>query len=101
MKVTTMYIVLVWIHFIADFVCQSDEMAINKSKSVLWLGIHSLVYTSIFMIIVPFTGITFILFNGISHFFIDMITSKITSYFGKKKKDIGSLLQLDLTKQYI
>jgi hypothetical protein len=39
-----MLIGLIWIHWFADFFCQTDKMAINKSKSIYWLTIHVFVY---------------------------------------------------------
>jgi hypothetical protein len=68
-------LILIWIHFIADFVLQNDKMALNKSKSNLWLGIHSIVY------ILPFfwCGWIFMVINGLSHFIIDYVTSRGTT----------------------
>jgi len=73
---------LVWLHFIADFICQTDKMALNKSKSFKWLGIHCLVY-SIFL--VPF-GLWFALANGVMHFSIDGLSSRATSYLWKNNE---------------
>ncbi len=83
------------IHFISDFLCQTREMANNKSKSIYWLTIHVLIYsvvttlcwtiytqsiqTLIYVWIVTFT----------SHWITDFITSKITSYFYLKNNMRG------------
>jgi len=75
-------IAIVWLHFIADFILQTDKMAINKSKMVSFLALHSLVYTLPFIIL----GWKYAVINGILHFMVDGITSKITSYFLSKDK---------------
>lgn len=69
-------IFLLTIHWIADFILQTDEMAKNKSSSNYYLGIHILYYTIPFLIIF---GIKFALVNGIAHFLTDYVTSRITS----------------------
>ena len=76
-----------FIHWIADFICQTDKQAKNKSKSLLALIGHTFIYSVVFGIascfflnytnpIVPtiFFGITFI-----THTLIDFVTSKINS----------------------
>jgi len=75
-------IAIVWLHFIADFVLQSDKMAQNKSKSNKWLGIHCLVYTIPFLIL----GWKFAILNGILHFGVDWCTSRVNTYLWEKKE---------------
>lgn len=90
-------IIIVFIHWIADFVCQTREMANNKSKSALWLSIHVFTYsfvllvgclltrTTIFDSLSEIYIISFVVINGLIHFLVDFVTSKITSYFYKKE----------------
>lgn len=68
-------LIVVWIHFMSDFLLQSDKMAINKSKSNKWLCIHILIYS------IPFLwfGWLFALINGLLHFITDFISSRATS----------------------
>lgn len=71
------YIVLtiLVLHFIGDFILQSDWMAINKSKDNGALFLHASVYGLCFM---PF-GFWFIVVTVWTHFLIDYVTSRITS----------------------
>lgn len=73
-------IALVWIHFVADFVLQTDKVAINKSKSNLTLLQHVIVYS------IPFLwfGVTFAVVNCAAHFVTDWISSRTASYFYQK-----------------
>ena len=82
------YLILLY-HWIADFVCQTDEMAKNKSKSNKALGKHILAYTTVLFLgtltILPFSrAALFSFFNGIIHFGVDYITSRITSKLYQK-----------------
>ena len=80
-------LLIMFIHWFADFICQSDEIAKNKSKSFSALTKHTAIYSTIFGLaacffmdytnsIIPtiFAGITFV-----THTLIDFITSKINS----------------------
>lgn len=79
-------LLILWAHWIADFVFQSHEMASNKSKSNKWLGLHILSYGGGLMfcwfllweyplrIIFPW-----IILNMLLHFIVDYCTSRWTS----------------------
>ena len=74
------FLILVWLHFLADFILQSHTMATNKSTSNLWLSAHVLMYTIVFSIISPL----YAFINGVLHFITDFTTSRITTYYYKK-----------------
>lgn len=89
----TTALLIILIHFFADFVCQTHEMAINKSKHNGWLSSHVGVYTIVtllswmFLIFEPSVHYhlgTFIIFIFGTHWITDYVTSRISSkYFGK------------------
>ncbi len=64
------------LHFIADFICQTDYIAINKSKSNKVLGMHCLIYTCWF----TFFGPLFAVWVFVTHFITDYFTSRLNSY---------------------
>jgi len=66
---------IVWMHFIADFILQSDYVAKNKSKSNLVLLQHVLIYGILFY----FFGAVYALINTILHFITDWFSSRATS----------------------
>ena len=68
-------ILIVWIHFVADFILQTDKMAQNKSKSNLWLMLHVGIYSVPLLIF----GFKYTLLNAALHFFTDWFTSRATS----------------------
>ena len=89
--------ILIVLHFIADFVCQSDKMAINKSKSNYWLTVHVITYSFVLLILGgtlynTYTGIWFneavgwyVIVNAILHWITDYFTSRLNSYLWKKE----------------
>lgn len=104
-------ILILFIHFIADFLCQSRTMATKKSTSVYWLSAHVGVYTLVtfmgwvlflsiddgydndfgdFLLRVFVTiynyGFQLLLFTYVSHWVTDFITSKITTHYYKQEK---------------
>ena len=87
-------IILLFLHFVGDFIFQSDKIAINKSESIKLLTLHCYVYMSLFYFCFTwskmfYNGTIFLLLIFISHFIIDFITSRITKKFfneGKRYK---------------
>lgn len=75
-------IAVLWLHFLADFVLQTDQMAQNKSKSNYWLSVHILVYMLPFL----FFGWKYTLVNGAVHFLVDFVTSRINSKLWREGK---------------
>lgn len=88
---TLVYSLLV-AHFVGDFICQSDWMAINKSKRWDALGVHVAVYilalwvvTTGMMVAFGYGGETipdlwtWLGVNVLAHFVQDAITSRINS----------------------
>jgi len=77
------------VHFICDFILQSDEMALNKSTSNKWLFYHILMYTAPFVsMIYVFKDmqitLLFMLINGILHFMTDYVSSRVAKYYWEK-----------------
>lgn len=77
------YLLLIWIHFISDFVFQPDKIALNKNDNLGYLGLHCLIYSLLFL----YFGIMFALITGILHFIIDFFSSKLTCYFYRRKEN--------------
>lgn len=79
-----MIIYLLFVHWVADFVFQSDWMAQNKSKNNLALISHCSVYGIVFMLM------TWDFFLGgivmIIHHPVDYVTSRINSKLWADKK---------------
>lgn len=83
-------------HFVADFVCQSQKMASNKSKNIYWLLTHILVYTFVLFLFSTYVFAYFeynvlywwlwTLANGVLHFIVDYFTSKLNTYLWNKKE---------------
>lgn len=90
---------LIWTHFLADFVLQTDSMAKNKSSSNAWLGRHIAIYTATLNFILGFYLLfsgkptfsilnfwAFCLINGAAHFATDYVTSRITKKLWAKQQ---------------
>jgi len=83
------FLFLLFGHWIADFLCQNNWMALNKSEKVFPLFIHCFLYSLVMLPFFLFIEINLIKIFGIlfiSHLFIDFVSSKITSYLWNKKK---------------
>lgn len=75
-------IFIVWLHFVADFILQTDKMALNKSSSMKWLSIHVVTYSLPFL----WFGWRYALINGFAHFVTDWITSRLSARAWKAEK---------------
>ena len=87
------------IHWYADFVCQTDKQAKNKSTSIKWLLKHTSFYCLIITIVTYilyfnnlfgsqywYLPLIFGLIQFITHTLVDYITSKINSYLWKNNQ---------------
>jgi hypothetical protein len=75
-------ILLLFAHFLGDFLFQSNDMALKKAKSIKWLMIHVGAYTMalglVALLLFPWHNWwLFVLLNGALHAFVDFFTSKI------------------------
>jgi len=71
-----LFILSLWLHFIADFLLQSREMGQKKSYELKWLNKHlSIQFFVMFLGLLPFTGyhiaILFAFYNSCIHGVID------------------------------
>ena len=78
---TTLLLIL-GLHFVSDFILQSDWMAQNKSKSNKALGIHVFVYHLPFY----FFGWKFAVSNMVMHTCVDYVTSRASLRLWQQKK---------------
>lgn len=90
-------IIILVAHYIADFIFQSDWMAMGKSKETLPLLAHVLMYAFVVFVIMygmfhtattiaPMNLYWFALINGVLHYATDYIMSRIVSYKFKHSK---------------
>lgn len=84
--VDTMVVVwLIWLHFLADFVMQSDRVALAKSTSNEALSEHVLTYqlpflaASFFMFDNILIGVAWVWVNTLLHWVTDYVTSRVAS----------------------
>lgn len=81
MNLSIIIFIFAW-QFIGDFVLQINWMALNKSKRLLPLTAHVIVYSSGLF----FIGWKFALLNGAAHWLTDFVTSRLSSKAWKSEK---------------
>jgi hypothetical protein len=89
-SITTICLLLV-AHYVADFVCQTDWMARNKSEKFLPRVTHACVYSIVLFMFMIFalplvSALLFVIFNGIVHYYVDKFSSRVTSRLSKEGK---------------
>jgi len=94
MRVEYIIIIIIFIHWVGDFLCQTFEMATKKSTSNFHLFTHVCIYSLVWL----FAGIFFFRLEQVmvfvcitfqTHFMVDYITSRWTSKLHKKEKFYG------------
>lgn len=83
---------IIIIHFVADFIMQDERWALNKSKNWDALLMHTITYTSVWLVIALYTNQTtndwyfdtldvqlFLLITFVCHTITDYFTSRIVS----------------------
>ena len=87
-----LFVALLAVHWVADFVLQSHWMAVNKSKRLDALSLHVAAYTATLagatVVLVGLTqaALVFVLVNGALHFVTDFITSRVTAHLWKQER---------------
>lgn len=99
---------LLLVHWLADFICQTDWMAKNKSSDTQALTAHVLLYTFILLLcgLPLFFGMTAFLWaavNGCAHWLTDFVTSKITKKLWEQQRvhDFFVVVGLDQVLHYV
>lgn len=87
-------ILILFIHWVADFLLQTKRMATNKSKDNYWLFAHVLIYSITWFVIGAFffnviSVLLFTITTFICHFITDYVTSRWTSKLYKQEKYYG------------
>jgi len=70
-------IILIWLHFLCDFVIQTDKIAKAKSSSNRALTIHCILYTLPFF----YFGWLYAVINFVAHFITDFLSSRLAGYY--------------------
>lgn len=110
-------LIILFIHWVADFLLQTKDMAMNKSKSNFWLALHVGVYALTFFIPGIFFGaysgyftadqlVVFTIVTFVCHFVTDYLTSRWTSKLYADQKFYGfpsffSVIGLDQFLHYL
>lgn len=94
MKIEYQIILIIFIHWVADFLFQTQKMAVNKSKDNWWLFAHVFIYSITWYFIGlfffnPISVISFTITTFIFHFITDYLTSRWTSKLYKEEKYYG------------
>ena len=86
-------LIILFIHWVADFLLQTKQMATMKSKDTNWLLIHVAVYSFTWFFIGaffdPLKSALFFVITFMCHFITDYFTSRWTSKLYRDSKFYG------------
>jgi hypothetical protein len=93
-------ITILFAHWVADFLFQTETMALNKSKSIKWLTVHVLTYTIVvfgfsLLLLDGQTALLFAGINGALHWITDFFTSKLTTAYYNSRRVFFLIIGLD------
>lgn len=93
-------ITILFAHWVADFLFQTETMALNKSKSIKWLTVHVLTYTIVLfgfslLLLDVQTALLFAGINGALHWITDFFTSKLTTAYYNNRRVFFLIIGLD------
>lgn len=75
-------VLILFLHFVSDFLLQSQKMSETKSEDLTMILLHASIYSLPFILISPL----YALVNGILHGGVDNVTSKWTKKLYKQQK---------------
>lgn len=90
-------ILLLFLHFIAEYLCQGESATTRKNIDLGWLILHAIVYAFIFLCGLAFASlflrlplgtvasITFIIFC--THIIVDFFTGRLIDFFEIRKEN--------------
>jgi hypothetical protein len=94
------FTLLLFGHWVGDFLFQSTAMATKKSKSLGWLSYHVLVYYAFIQVtaIILFdirTAFYYAVINGILHWVVDFFTSRVAAMYYSKPRILYPIIGFD------
>ena len=93
-------VIILFGHWVGDYLFQTNKMAQLKSSSIHWLSIHALVYTLTltlfsFLVLPLEFALQFSIMNGAIHWMTDFFTSKLSSKYRGRPRIFFPILGFD------
>lgn len=93
-------IAILFAHWVGDFLFQTNNMALNKHKSLKWLSIHAVAYSVPIVLcgLVFFSwqfALHYALINGVLHWVTDFFTSRLSSRYKENRRIFFAVIGFD------
>ena len=93
-------ILLLFAHWVGDYLLQTNKIAANKARGVKWLTIHVALYGAVLfcfsIVVIKMPNIVyFVLINVALHWGTDFITSRAAAYFKDNPRVYFPILGFD------